>query len=148
MDWTSLIGPAVIAAAVSGAVSVMGTVIAARLNRRLQVDRNLFEKEQSHKKLAADLALQERRLQMDKEIADLKLRFDLAVKERDKRLAYYIETITLLPSIRRDLYSSEKLEAMLEKFRTLWLLAPENVVSVISDMHLAMRGKGDWQRWL
>jgi len=78
MDWTSLIGPAVVAAAVSGIVTVIGFVANRSTSltmhrQKLQLDRELAER-----KFNADIALAERKLDLDRQLADWKRRTELA----------------------------------------------------------------------
>jgi hypothetical protein len=44
MDWISLIGPALVAAGVSGAIAVMGLIVTTRTVRRLRADRLTSQK--------------------------------------------------------------------------------------------------------
>lgn len=89
MDWASLIGPAVVAAGVSGIVSVVGIFVSAGTARsihteRLAFDKVLaerkfeFDKDLAERKAAADLALAEKKLELDARLADRKRRQELA----------------------------------------------------------------------
>jgi hypothetical protein len=78
MDWHSLIGPAVVAAIVSGVVAAIGFFVnrstAITLHtQRLDVDRELAER-----KVNADIALAERKFQLDANLADRKRKQELA----------------------------------------------------------------------
>ena len=80
MDWTSLIGPAVIAAGISALVSWFST------SRRFAVDRELAER-----RIAADLNLAERKFAFDKQLAEHKTALDVNLAE--KKFAFEKETV-------------------------------------------------------
>src|SRR4051812_9019406 len=78
VDWSTFIGPAVIAAAVSGIVSIvsmmMGRSTTIELHRqRLDADQIL-----ASRRMEADIALAERRFQLDLDIALRKRQLELA----------------------------------------------------------------------
>ena len=66
MEWTSLIAPAVVAAVVSGIVSIVGFVVSARNARRIHAEKLTFDREQAEKRFEFDTGLAERRFQLDK----------------------------------------------------------------------------------
>jgi len=78
MDYTSLIGPAVVAAGVSGLISVAQIVVSARTARRMHTERLAFD----HQKFAADSQLAERKFEIDKELAERKAAADIALAQR------------------------------------------------------------------
>ena len=65
MDWTSLIGPAVVAAVVSGIVTTIGFLV----NRSTSLTMH-------QQKLEADRGLAERKFVLDKNLAELKFTYD------------------------------------------------------------------------
>ncbi|ESY30038.1 MULTISPECIES: hypothetical protein [unclassified Mesorhizobium] len=67
MDITALIGPAVVAAVVSGAISLVSATLAARSARTMHTER-----------LAADAALAEKRYLYERALADWKRKTDIA----------------------------------------------------------------------
>ena len=89
MDWTSLIGPAVIAAAIAAIVSVLLSERRLRVDTRLAEKRFAFEREQAERrftydvgvteaKIKADIALAEKRLALDRVLAAWKRRSEFA----------------------------------------------------------------------
>jgi hypothetical protein len=72
MDWTSLIGPAVVAAGVSGVVSVVGFLVSARTARSIQAERLAFDKQQAERKFDVDKDLAEKKFIYDRELAERK----------------------------------------------------------------------------
>ena len=89
MDWTPLIGPAVVAAVISGLVSVIGIWISARTSRRIHTEKLSFDRDEAERrfvrdvgvteaKIKADIELAERRLVLDRALARWKRRTDLA----------------------------------------------------------------------
>jgi hypothetical protein len=72
MDWTSLIGPAVVAALVSGLVSVAGFMVSARTNLSIHSQRLVFDEKQAERKFDFDKELAERRFSYDSELAERK----------------------------------------------------------------------------
>jgi hypothetical protein len=71
MDWISLIGPALVAAGVSGAIAVMGFIVTTRTVRRLRADRLEFDFALSAHKFNLDKALAEIRAAADRHDHDL-----------------------------------------------------------------------------
>jgi hypothetical protein len=89
MDWTSLIGPAVVAAVISGLVSSIGIWISARTARRIHTDKIAFDERQAERRASADLTLAERKITADIALAEKKLALDraLAAWKRQTELA-------------------------------------------------------------
>src|SRR6266403_5065677 len=74
MDWTSLIGPAVIAAAVSIIVAVINRATLRAMHReRLDLDRDLADRRAN-----ADIALAERKVALDRALEAWKRRTEFA----------------------------------------------------------------------
>jgi hypothetical protein len=78
MDYTSLIGPAVVAAGISGLVSVIGIWISARTTKAVHGERLAFEREQAERRVNAEIALAERKFSLDRKLGDHKRRVELA----------------------------------------------------------------------
>jgi hypothetical protein len=74
MDWTSLIGPAVVAAGIAGIVSVITLVMNRATTLTTHSQRLAFEGEQSERKSSADIALAQQKLPLDREFAAWKRR--------------------------------------------------------------------------
>jgi hypothetical protein len=81
MNWISLIGPAIVAAGVSGAIALMGFIVTTRTVRRLRADRLEFDFALSAHKFNLDKALAEIRAAADRhdhELSELKRTTELA----------------------------------------------------------------------
>jgi hypothetical protein len=78
MDWGALIGPAVVAAGVSGVISIMSMVVATRTSRQFHTEKLAFDRELAERKINADIALAEKKLALDRALADWKRRTELA----------------------------------------------------------------------
>ena len=89
MDWTSLIGPAVVAAVIGGTVAVVGFLVNRATVRGMHGERLAFDKKQAklrataeidiiERKVNADIALAERRVALDRALAAWKRRTELA----------------------------------------------------------------------
>lgn len=78
MNWATLLGPAVVAAIVSGIISVVGFLVSARTARRLHREKLTFDERQAEQKFEFDKALAERRFDLDSRLADRKRRQELA----------------------------------------------------------------------
>jgi hypothetical protein len=81
MDWISLIGPALVAAGVSGAIAVMGLIVTTRTVRRLRADRLEFDFALSAHKFNLDKVLTEIRAaanRHDHQLSELKRTTELA----------------------------------------------------------------------
>jgi len=85
MDWTSLFGPAVVAAGVSGFISIVSMIISARAALQLHSDKLQFDQEQTQRKIESDISLAERKFQADQDLAERKLSFDKLIAERKFR---------------------------------------------------------------
>lgn len=78
MNWSSFIGPAVVAAAVSGVVTIVGFLLNRSTSltmhrQKLEADRDLAER-----KVNADISLAEKKFELDRQLADWKRRTELA----------------------------------------------------------------------
>jgi hypothetical protein len=78
MDWGPLIGPAVVAAGVSGIVSVIGLIVSTRTARAIHMEKLAFDERLAERKVNADIALAEKKIALDARLADRKRRQDLA----------------------------------------------------------------------
>lgn len=78
MDWGSLIGPAVVAAGVSGVISVIGLVVTTRTAQALHADKLKFDQELAERKFTFDKELAERRFTYDRALHDHKRKTELA----------------------------------------------------------------------
>lgn len=76
MDWGALIGPAVVAAGVSGVISVAGVIVSTRTARAIHSEKLAFDRDQAAQKFAFDERLAERKFEFDKELAERKFEFD------------------------------------------------------------------------
>src|SRR5208337_2818708 len=72
MDWGALIGPAVVAAGVSGIVSVVGLIVSTRTARAIHTEKLNFDRDQAAHKLAFDERLAENKFSYDRELAERK----------------------------------------------------------------------------
>lgn len=82
MDWGALIGPAVVAAVVSGAVAIVGYRINARTARTIHSERLAFEKRLTELKFGNDKELAEKKFEFDRQLASRKFEFDKELAER------------------------------------------------------------------
>jgi hypothetical protein len=78
VDWGALIGPAVVAAAISALVSGIGILISARTTRAVHRDRLAFDRDQAERRFSAEIALAERKVALDRQLHDRKRRAELA----------------------------------------------------------------------
>jgi hypothetical protein len=78
MDWTSLIGPAVVAAGIAGIVSVITLVMNRATTLKTHSQRLAFDREQAERKVRADIALAEKKLALDRELAAWRRRTEFA----------------------------------------------------------------------
>lgn len=78
MDWTSLIGPAVVAAAVSGVVTTIGFLVNRSTSLTMHQQKLSADRELTERKVNADIALAEKKLKLDRQLADWKRRTELA----------------------------------------------------------------------
>jgi hypothetical protein len=81
LDWISLIGPAIVAAGVSGAISVVGLIVATRAVRRLHADKLEFDFALAAHKFNLDKALGEIRAAADPSLAEMKFKYDRDLSE-------------------------------------------------------------------
>lgn len=117
MDWSSLIGPAVIAAIVSGVISVIATVVTTRASKQLHAEKLSFDREQSERKIGAESAAAERRFQIER-----------AVAEREQRRERYWEIQDRLTALMEGRTNHGEIAEILREIRRLWVIAPPSVV--------------------
>ena len=70
MDLTSLIGPAVVAAVISGLVAGINLLINRATVRRMHVERLSFDREQAERRVTTEIALTERKMTADISLAE------------------------------------------------------------------------------
>jgi hypothetical protein len=75
---SSLIGPAVVAAIVSGAVSIVGSLFSNSATKKLHAEKLQFDERLAEKKFSFDVDLAERKFRYDRELHDHKRRVELA----------------------------------------------------------------------
>ena len=78
MHWTSLIGPAVVAALIAGIISVITLLMNRATTLTTHSQRLAFDREQAERKASADIALAEKKLALDREFAAWKRRTEFA----------------------------------------------------------------------
>lgn len=76
--WTSLIGPAVVAAIISGLVSAIGIAISSRTARRIHTERLSFERDQAERKFTYDVGVSEAKIKADVALAEKRFALDQA----------------------------------------------------------------------
>jgi hypothetical protein len=76
MTWTSLIGPAVVAAVIASIVSVIGFLISARTARRIHTEKLAFDREQAERRFVREVGVSEARIRADLALAEKRLRLD------------------------------------------------------------------------
>jgi hypothetical protein len=74
----SLIGPAVVAAVISGIVSVIGIFLSSRTTRSVHDQRLDFERQLAEKKTNADISLEERKFEYEEDLFAFRRRTELA----------------------------------------------------------------------
>lgn len=89
-DWimangTSLIGPAVVAAVISGTVAVIGFVITSRNARSIHREKIAADKELSERKISADITLAKRKFDFDGQLAERKILLDIQLVARKRQ---------------------------------------------------------------
>ena len=94
MDLTSLIGPAVVAAAISGLVSSIGIWISARTTRAIHAEKLAFDREQGERRTTAEIAQAERKLTADIALAEKKLAAEQALASWKRRTELAEEVLT------------------------------------------------------
>jgi hypothetical protein len=78
MDYTSLIGPAVVAGVISSVVVGIGILISARMIKAIHGERLAFDREQSERRVSAEIALAERQASAEIALAERKVALDRA----------------------------------------------------------------------
>lgn len=78
MDWTSLIGPAVVAAGVSAIISIISMIVSTRLARHLHSEKLEFDQQLAERKFEFDKDLAERKFRYDRDLHDHKRKTELA----------------------------------------------------------------------
>jgi hypothetical protein len=96
MDWGALIGPAVVAAAVSGAISVIGLIVSTRTARVIHSEKLAFDRDLAERKFAFDKDMAERKFKFDRELHDHKRRVELA----ETTLAEFRQMMKIIGAIR------------------------------------------------
>jgi hypothetical protein len=76
--WGDLIGPAVVAAIVSGIVSIVGNLFSNSATKRIHTEKLLFDERLAEKKFRFDVDLAERSFRYDRELHDHKRRVEFA----------------------------------------------------------------------
>ncbi len=66
MNWTSLVGPAVVAAVISSLVTIIGMCISARNTRAIHTEKLAFDREQAERRISAEIALAEKKVDLDR----------------------------------------------------------------------------------
>lgn len=79
MNWTSLIGPAVVAAVIASVVSVIGFLINRSTVRGMHAERLAFDREQAERRTTAEIALTERKAAAGIALAERKFALDQAL---------------------------------------------------------------------
>jgi hypothetical protein len=110
MDWTSLIGPAVVAAVIASVVSVIGFLINRSTVRSMHTERLAFDREQAERKITADIDLAERRFKYDVGVTEAKIKADLTLAEKklalDRALAAWKRKTELAEEILAEFYQA------------------------------------------
>jgi hypothetical protein len=78
MEWKDLIGPAVVAAVVSGIVSLVGNFFSSSTTRTVNLDRIAAEKDSAERKFTIDVDLAERRFKYEQTLHAYKRRVEFA----------------------------------------------------------------------
>jgi hypothetical protein len=78
VSWNDLIGPAVIAAIVSGIVAIVGNLFSNRAAKPIHSEKLLFDERIAEKKFSYDVDLAERKVRYDRELHDHKRRVEFA----------------------------------------------------------------------
>lgn len=86
MDFGALIGPAVVAAGVSGIISVVGLIVSTRTARALHSEKLAFDRDLAERKFAFDSKLAERKLTSDHDLAEWKAQSDVHLAENKFKL--------------------------------------------------------------
>jgi hypothetical protein len=113
MDFTSLIGPAVVAAVISRLVTSIGFWINARTVRRMHSERLSFDREQAERRFAAEIGLAETKIKADLALAEKKVSLDRAFATW-KRKAEFAEEVLADFYKARDLIMGARSPALFE----------------------------------
>lgn len=100
MEWGALIGPAVVAAGVSGIVSVVGLVASTWTARAIHMEKLASDERLAERKFESDRELAERKFTFDKELADKKFRLDAAFADRKRRQELAEEVLSSFYQVR------------------------------------------------
>ncbi|WP_333822022.1 hypothetical protein [Pinisolibacter sp.] len=128
MDPASFIGPAVVAAVVSGIISM----IVAAMNREAMASLQT-------NKIDAERDLAERRFEFDKKLSERKLRAEEAAADWERRNATYQAIIERLPALTVEKRDPGKTEEILAEMRRLWVIGSPTVVRATSEFLTAMQ---------
>ena len=85
MDWTSLIGPAVVAAVIASIVSVVGFLINRSTVRGMHAERLAFDREQAERRTKAEITLMEHKGASDISLTEKKVLLDRALASWKRR---------------------------------------------------------------
>jgi len=96
MEWYPLIGPAVVAALVSGVISVVGFIVSSRTARGIHQEKLAFDDKLAERKFDFDKQLAERKFALDARLADRKRHQDLA----EEVLVGFYEVHDLMMAVR------------------------------------------------
>jgi hypothetical protein len=86
MDYTSLIGPAVVAAVIAGIISVINLVMNRATTLAMHSQRLAFDREQAERRVSAEIALAERKFEFDKQLSTHQLDAQVALAEKKFQL--------------------------------------------------------------
>lgn len=94
IDASALLGPAVVAACVSGVITIIGMVVTTRTAKAMHSEKLRFDEELAREKFDFDTKMANRKFTFDKELAERKLQSDahLADRKRHQDLAEEILT--------------------------------------------------------
>jgi hypothetical protein len=96
MDWGALIGLAVVAAAVSGIVSVAGLIVSTRTARAIHTEKLAFDERLAERKFEFDKELAERKFQYEREFHDHKRHVEFA----ETILAEFLQIADVIQAVR------------------------------------------------
>ncbi|MGI8567668.1 MAG: hypothetical protein ACR2KT_00530 [Methylocella sp.] len=94
MDWGALVGPAVVAAVVSGIISVIGLVVSTTTARALHTDKLKSDERLAERKFAFDKELAERKFEFDKELAERRFKYDRGLHDHKRRVELAEQVLT------------------------------------------------------
>jgi hypothetical protein len=100
MDWGSLVGPAVVAAVISGIVTCIGMLISARTTNAIHKERLAFEHDQSERQVSAEIALAKEKVMLDHELAAWKRKTEFA----EEVLADFYRLLSIFKWVRTQSY--------------------------------------------